>query len=112
MATGRSIELAAEAMVVNCHNLTWLNIADILSAQYVKGTCLARNHITIAQFRERKRVEAIFVTTSINSASGHDQAREGSVKHIERILKRIDTWLILINSLLLDKVGKDLGIRR
>ena len=55
-------------------------------------------------------MESVLVTASINTASCHHDKCKGAVYHIQRILQGIDTWLILFETLLLDKMSQYLGI--
>ena len=57
-------------------------------------------------------MESILVTACINTTACHHHKGECTIKHVEGILQRVYTRKMLVSSLLLDKVGKNLGIRR
>ena len=56
-------------------------------------------------------MEAIFVATCINTTACHNDKCEGTFKKIESTLKSLNTMCILIYTLLLDQMGKNLSIR-
>ena len=104
------IELAADAVMVKGHDLTRLDITDIFRSYDIKGTGLAGNHITFSKLTDRQRMETIFVAACIKSASCHYDKGKGAVYHIKGILDCIYTGKMLVSTLLLDKVGKNLRI--
>ena len=72
---------------------------------------MSRNNVAITKFADGERMESVLVTACIDAASCHDHKGECAVKHIECILERVDTRLILVDALLLDKVCKHLSVR-
>ena len=106
-----SIELASDTMMVESHDLTWLDITNIFSSKNFECACLAGNYIAITQLTDRKRMETILVTTRINTTTCHDEERKCAVNLIQGVLDGIDTWKCIVDSLFLDKVSKNLRIR-
>jgi hypothetical protein len=107
-----SIELAADAMMVESNDLTWFHIADILCTENLECTCLAGYHITVTKLTESERMETILVAACIDTTASHYDKGERTIKLVESILDCIDTREILVNTLLLDKVSKNLSIGR
>ena len=105
-----SIELAADAMVVDRNDLTRLHIADVFRTNHIERACLAGNYISITNLSESERMESILVTARIDSAACHHKKRKSAVKHIEGILQCMDTRQIPVHALLLDEVSEHLRI--
>ena len=65
MALRLSIELAADAVVVEGDDLTRFHVTDIFRSEYVECTGLTGYDITFSKFTDGKRMEAVFVTAGI-----------------------------------------------
>ena len=99
-------------MVIESHDLARLHVADIFCSKHIECTCLAGNHIAVTKLADRKRMESVLVAARIDASSCHHQEGECAVKHVEGILERMNTWKMLVGSLLLDQVCEHLCIRR
>ena len=104
------IELAADAMMVDSHDLSRFHVADILCSKNVKGTCLTCHHIAVSYLTQSKRMESIFVTAGIYTASCHYDECKSTVYLVQCILDGIDSRKALVCALLLDEMGEDLSI--
>ena len=81
------IELAADAVVVDSHDFTRLDVADIFGTHHVECTSLAGYDIAVTDLAKGKRVEAILVTTCIDTTSCHHHEGKGTIDHIQCILQ-------------------------
>lgn len=101
------IELAADAVMIEGDDLTWLDVTDVFCTEDIECAGLAGYHIAVSKSSYRQRMEAVFVTAGIYTAAGHDKEGEGAFEHIEGYLEGFDSRLVLVYALFLDEVGKD-----
>ena len=103
---------APDTMAVHRDNLPRLDIPDELCPDGIECTGLAGKHISVAQSCYRKRPETVFVTAGIYPVPGHDDECESPLDHIESLHYREYPRLAAVHSILLDKMRKNLAVRR
>ena len=99
-------------MVVKSDDFTRLHITDELSSDHIEGASFAGDHIAVTDTSYSQRVEAVLVPACVDTSSCHDHEGESTVNLIKSILDRLDTRQFPVDSLFLDEMGKNLGIRR
>ena len=106
-----SIELTADAVVVEGYDFAWLYIADIFSSEYVESAGLAGYDVAVAELSDCERMETVFVAAGIYTSTCHHDECKGSLKHIEGFLQGHNTWLGVVYALFLDQMGKHFRVR-
>ena len=102
------IQGAADAVVVQGHDLAGLDVADEFGAHDLEGAGFAADHVSVVQFADAERFDAVFVAAGIDAVAGHDHEGETAFDHVQGLDDGRDTLFV---AALLDQVRQQLAVR-